>query len=594
MGSTPTVLAAETIPNEDCMICHSDKELYKTNSAGEGISMFVDEAQFAKSVHSTNACVNCHSDLTEEHPDNEVAAKPVHCASCHARQSESYNASAHGLALAGGDVSAATCVDCHGNHSIHRPNSPESRLYFTKLAETCGECHPVVAEEVEQSVHGKSVAEGNRDAATCTDCHSEHKIEDLRKMSPIKVAQLICSKCHASERLSSKYRLPSDRVKTFMESYHGLASKYGSTRAANCASCHGVHLILPSWDARSTINTNNLMATCGKCHPGASENFVQGKIHVDEATGMDISSRASYWVRRLYLGLIGVTIGLMLAHNGLAWRRKAMVSFRSKDRTVRRMSTSQRLQHFILALSFIILAATGFALKYPDSWLAWLLGADETVRRWGHRISGAIMLGLGVYHLLYVIVTRDGRQLLKDFLPRGKDLSDVSLQVRHLAGHTDKRPLFGRFSYAEKLEYWAVVWGTIIMGVTGLMIWFKMDVTQFLPRWAVDVATTVHFYEAILACLAIVVWHFYHVVFDPHVYPINWAFWDGRVSAEWYRHEHPLDTEALAKAAPPKEQKHGSQPGGSGGLGSADEIDCCPERGCVHPKPVGGMTTHFG
>ncbi len=249
-------------------------------------------------------------------------------------------------------------------------------------------------------------------------------------MSPIKVAQLICSKCHASERLSSKYRLPSDRVKTFMESYHGLASKYGSTRAANCASCHGVHLILPSWDARSTINTNNLMATCGKCHPGASENFVQGKIHVDEATGMDIQTGKLFgtaivpWLNRRH----------HWPDAGAQWPGLAAQShgfIPVKDRTVRRMSTSQRLQHFILALSFIILAATGFALKYPDSWLAWLLGADETVRRWGHRISGAIMLGLGVYHLLYVIVTRDGRQLLKDFLPRGKDLSDVSLQVRH-------------------------------------------------------------------------------------------------------------------------------------------------------------------
>ena len=71
------------------------------------------------------------------------------------------------------------------------------------------------------------------------------------------------------------------------------------------------------------------------------------------------------------------------------------------------------------------------------------------------------------------------------------------------------------------MEYWAVVWGTIIMGVTGLMIWFKTDVTHWLPRWAVDVALTIHYYEAILACLAIVVWHFYHVMFDP-----------GRVSAE--------------------------------------------------------------
>ena len=108
-------------------------------------------------------------------------------------------------------------------------------------------------------------------------------------------------------------------------------------------------------------------------------------------------------------------------------------------------------------------------------------------------------------------------------MPGLKDARDVAANARCLAGLGGVKPRFGRFGYAEKMEYWAVVWGTIIMGVTGLMIWFKMDVTHLLPRWAVDVATTIHYYEAILACLAILVWHFYHVIFDPDVYPLNRA-----------------------------------------------------------------------
>ena len=91
-----------------------------------------------------------------------------------------------------------------------------------------------------------------------------------------------------------------------------------------------------------------------------------------------------------------------------------------------------------------------------------------------------------------------------------------------------------------------MVWGTLIMGLTGLMIWFKMDVTRFVPRWAVDVATTIHYYEAILATLAICVWHLYHVVFDPDVYPLSLAWFDGKVEEHWYRDEHPLDP-ALSK-----------------------------------------------
>ena len=97
------------------------------------------------------------------------------------------------------------------------------------------------------------------------------------------------------------------------------------------------------------------------------------------------------------------------------------------------------------------------------------------------------------------------------------------------------------------------------MGVTGLLIWFKIDVTQILPRWAVDVATTIHYYEAILACLAIIVWHFYHVIFDPDVYPINWACWNGKVTKHWHEDEHPLDHAAVTTLAPAK-QVAASQP----------------------------------
>ena len=110
------------------------------------------------------------------------------------------------------------------------------------------------------------------------------------------------------------------------------------------------------------------------------------------------------------------------------------------------------------------------------------------------------------------------------------------------------KPKFARFNYGEKAEYWAVVWGTIIMGLTGLMVWFKVEVFGFLPRWVIDVALSIHFYEAILATLAIVVWHFYNVIFDPDVYPLNWALVDGKVSEEYYKEEHELDYEQMIEA----------------------------------------------
>lgn len=539
-----TVTSAEAIKNSACMECHSDNTLYRTNSAGKGISMFVDEAKLAASVHKTNTCASCHSDITSKHPDDNVAAKAPNCAGCHQKQSESYGASVHGLALSSGRMDAATCSDCHDGHSILPPDSPQSPLHFSRLAQTCGACHDQEAKDVEESVHGKAVAAGHRDAPTCTDCHSEHKIVALKSSSPLKISAEVCSNCHASERLNTKYNLPADRVKTFFESYHGLAAQYGSTLAANCASCHGVHRILPSTDPRSTIYATNLVATCGQCHPGATANFAQSKVHIDIASarsGDGLGTQINWWVRRVYLVLIAGTIGFMLLHNLALFVRKVAARYRLADLSVARMNRSQRRQHLVLATSFIVLAITGFALRFPDSWVARLLGSNELLRRWSHRVAGIVLLVVGLYHLWYVVTKRDGRRLVKDLLPGPRDVADLAQNARYLAGIDAEKARIGRFGYAEKMEYWAVIWGTIIMGVTGLMIWFKMDVTRFLPRWAVDVGVTIHYYEAILACLAIIVWHFYHVVFDPDVYPLNWACWNGKVSRHWQEEEHPLE-----------------------------------------------------
>ena len=131
--------------------------------------------------------------------------------------------------------------------------------------------------------------------------------------------------------------------------------------------------------------------------------------------------------------------------------------------------------------------------------------------------------------------------------PRFKDVRDLVLNFANYARTKTEKPKMARFGYAEKAEYWAVVWGTIIMGITGLMIWFKIDVFGFLPRWWIEIALAVHLYEAILATLAIIVWHFYQVIFDPDVYPINFAFVDGRVSEKSYKEEHELAYEDLVK-----------------------------------------------
>jgi formate dehydrogenase gamma subunit len=541
IGAVP---AFAGVKNSDCLDCHGDNTLFKTNSAGKAISLFVDAAKLKLSAHATNSCISCHADITAKHPDDNKPVALVNCSICHTRQTESFNASVHGLALKAGHNDAATCQDCHGSHEMAASGSPNSPIYFLRQAETCGACHDKEARDWALSVHGKAVFAGSHDAPTCTGCHDEHKIRSLKGDSAMTISGDVCSRCHASERLNTKYNLPNDRVKTFFESYHGLAGQYGSTVAANCASCHGFHKILPSSDTNSTINKIHLVETCGKCHPGANQEFALGKIHVPpdgQAGGTDFGSRLNRWVRRIYLVLIFTTIGAMFAHNAALFLKKMSARLRSSVRPVVRMTASQRWQHFVLAGSFIVLAVTGFALKFPDSFLAKMLGSSEAFRRWTHRIAGILLLLVGLYHLIYLLASRDGRRLLADLFPVKKDLADVMQAVRYFAGFTKEKPKIGRFGYAEKMEYWAVVWGTFLMGATGLVIWLKIPVTDFLPRWVVMVATTIHYYEAVLACLAIVVWHFYHVIFDPDVYPLNTACLDGRISEELQAHEHPLE-----------------------------------------------------
>ncbi len=542
---------ALALDNADCLTCHEDPALTKKGADGKAIGLCVEPAKYKASVHATNACTSCHADITEApHPDG-FTAKPVSCAPCHEKAVRSYTASIHGIARQAGKMNAAACADCHGKHEIRKPGAPTSPLHHENQGATCGKCHQQIMAEVRNSIHGKAMAHGAPDAPTCTDCHADHQIGGLKSVSPLEVAQDVCSQCHASERFNARYNLPMDRVTTFFSSYHGMAAKFGSHRSANCASCHGYHNVLPSSDPRSSVNKANMVKTCRKCHPAANENFSFGTIHLDENSVADTGSRINWWVRRVYLLLIAGVIGGMLVHNLLVFRRKIIAIRGRKDRTVLRMTVAQRIQHVLLLTSFIALAITGFALKFPDSWVRFLVGSSETVRRLGHRTAAVVMLVLALYHVIYVIRTRDGRKLVLDLWPRWKDVLDVFDNLRYLVFPRARKPAFARFGYAEKAEYWAVVWGTVLMGATGLAIWFKMSFTAWVPRWVIDVAITVHYYEAILAVLAILVWHFYHVMFDPDVYPMNTAWWDGRVPEHLYREEHELDAETLAQVETP-------------------------------------------
>ncbi len=209
-----------------------------------------------------------------------------------------------------------------------------------------------------------------------------------------------------------------------------------------------------------------------------------------------------------------------------------------------RWTFNERFQHWALAISFIVLVITGFQLKYPDAWWAKLLVGGDILfdlRSLLHRISGTIMLIMSFYHIYYMIATKRGRQLSKYLLPEKKDMQDLIKNIAYNFGLRSQPPEFGHFSYIEKVEYFALIWGTVIMAVTGLMLWFQELTLLLFSTWVIDLLTVIHLYEAWLATLAIVVWHFYYVIFNPDIYPIDTSMITGKITEEAFRDEHYLE-----------------------------------------------------
>jgi len=218
---------------------------------------------------------------------------------------------------------APTCSGCHGGHDVQPATAAASRVGWRNVATTCGRCHKQVAADYLESVHGKAFKAGNPDMPTCETCHPEHP-----RAQRVGVAQrgvvATCISCHEDPGIQERYAIPADRLASYLGSYHGAATHLGYSRTANCASCHGVHNILPSRDPRSMINPVNLPETCGKCHPGVNENVTRGSVHI-----LPTRENASllYYLNLGFRWFTFSIIGALLGHIALdlfgRWRRMA-------------------------------------------------------------------------------------------------------------------------------------------------------------------------------------------------------------------------------------------------------------------------------
>jgi formate dehydrogenase subunit gamma len=216
--------------------------------------------------------------------------------------------------------------------------------------------------------------------------------------------------------------------------------------------------------------------------------------------------------------------------------------------TFKRFSPNERIQHIVLVITFILLAATGIPQKFSN--LPWaqimidLMGGIEAAR-YIHRISAAILIAGTLYHIVFGLYQLLVRKAPFDMLPRPKDVTDVIHNLGYMLGLQKSRPRFGRFTYMEKFEYWALIWGTIIMVLSGLLLWFPILTTHYLPGAFIPGAKALHGNEALLAISAIVLWHLYNAHLNPRIFPMNFSMFTGEISKHEMILEHPLEYEKL-------------------------------------------------
>ena len=296
--------------------------------------------EFQESVHFASnqkhegqplvGCQDCHGthDIRGKADfDSKIfpLSLPAVCESCHighvkTPKGESfirgYRESAHFKALEqSGLTMSANCSNCHGAHAIKRADDPEAPVARKNIIKTCGLCHVGIERNYLAGAHGKDYVKGIKDVPVCTDCHSEHSIlapEELNSTVYATKVSEVCARCHDNVALSRQYGFLTSRLKTYNETFHGTAGKFGETRVANCASCHGFHDIRPAADPASSINPDNLPRTCGKCHPGASRRFAEGQVHAMPGSDVVAKYRSSHVVKNIYIIVIGIIIAVML------------------------------------------------------------------------------------------------------------------------------------------------------------------------------------------------------------------------------------------------------------------------------------------
>jgi len=511
-----------------------------------------------RSVHADQAgCLDCHGAPHEIRKVDDLASavSPVnqikYCGGCHDEPEslvDGYLTSEHGKALLlSGLIDAPSCSDCHGSHGIIATDNDKASTSHLNSPETCGACHALLLEEWKaHSAHGQAWQAGNT-GPVCIDCHSAHEIADPTR-APTRLAFAgVCGKCHA------------EYLTTFRDSFHGKANDLGFVEGATCADCHTPHSNLAADDPLSSVNPDNLAATCGKCHEGVTASLLSFDPHNDPSNPDDNIYVYVIWVFMTAL-LVGVFAFFGL--HDVLWLQRTLVGsirgeFREEEQKngqyVKRFSKMHIRLHVTIIVTFLLLALTGLPLKFHDTgWAQQLMsvlgGVDAS--RFIHRVAAVGTFGYAIFHLGNLFIrwaVKRERGLFwgtNSMVPQPKDVADIIANFRYFI-YLGKRPDSDRWNYIEKFDYLAVFWGVMIIGLSGLMLWLPMFFTSFLPGWSINAAYVIHSDEALLATGFIFVFHFFHTHLRPESFPMDTVIFTGKLSLERFKLERPLEYERL-------------------------------------------------
>jgi hypothetical protein len=329
LGSALVLLGAPARAQE-CLDCHGQPGSSVSFKDGSSKDITIDPAAWAASVHGAMgaSCTDCHTEHAEyPHPELKAGSAREYtlshyssCEQCHEENFKKQLDGVHMKFIAAGNKNAAVCSDCHDPHAQKKIKGEDGKLTRegrVGIPGTCAKCHAEIQAKYRESVHGAALVDGNPDVPTCIDCHGSHAISDPTTVAFRLASPKMCSTCHTDAEKMAKYGLSTQVLRTYVADFHGrtvtLFEKEHPDQQTNkpvCYDCHGFHDVKRVDDPEKGLHVKgNLLQTCQKCHPGATENFPDSWLshYIPDRERAPLV----YWVDAFYKVLIPGTLGGM-------------------------------------------------------------------------------------------------------------------------------------------------------------------------------------------------------------------------------------------------------------------------------------------